>query len=97
MLVMTAPTLGTIATRAGTLYSESFSPTAPKGVVLVTHGYAEHCGRYHELAGVLVNAGWAVQTYDVRGHGKSPGRRGFIDRFDTYLSDFDAAATQALR
>jgi acylglycerol lipase len=76
------------------LYTETFRPPgAPKGVVLITHGYAEHCGRYHEVAHVIVNAGWAALSYDVRGHGKSPGERGYIDRFTTYLTDF--AAMQA--
>jgi len=71
------------------LYTESFLPQgAPKGVVIITHGYAEHCGRYHEVAHVLVDAGWAVFSYDVRGHGKSPGERGYIERFSIYLDDF---------
>ena len=56
----------------------------------ITHGYAEHCGRYREVAHVIVNAGWAALAYDVRGHGQSPGVRGFIDRFDTYLDDLAA-------
>ena len=73
-------------------------PDAPKGVVLITHGYAEHCGRYREVAHVITNAGWAALSYDVRGHGQSPGDRGYIDRFDVYLDDFAAvlAAARAL-
>jgi alpha-beta hydrolase superfamily lysophospholipase len=78
------------------LYTETFRPEGtPKGVVLVTHGYAEHCGRYHEVAHVIVNAGWAALAYDVRGHGKSPGARGYIDRFTTYLDDFVAMQAAA--
>jgi lysophospholipase len=76
------------------LYTETFLPAGPpKGIVVITHGYAEHCGRYHEVAHVIVRAGWAALSYDVRGHGKSPGERGFIDRFAVYLGDF--AAMQA--
>lgn len=72
----------------GGLYAEQFLPAAtPKGVVVITHGYAEHCGRYRELAHVIVDAGWAALTYDLRGHGQSPGVRGYIDRFDAYLED----------
>ncbi len=86
----------TIPTDRGALYAESFTPKSDaKGVVLITHGYAEHCGRYREVAHVLVNAGWAVLTYDVRGHGQSPGARGAIDRFDTYVADLRAARTRA--
>ncbi len=81
----------------GGLHVEQFLPsTTPKGVVVITHGYAEHCGRYRELAHVIVDVGWAALAYDVRGHGQSPGIRGFIDRFDEYLADLaviQAAAT----
>lgn len=84
----------TIASRG--LYAETFIPSdAPRGSVLVTHGYMEHCGRYRELANVIVRAGWAALGYDVRGHGRSPGARGAIDRFTTYLTDFGAAAAAA--
>lgn len=78
------------------LYAETFAPTGtPRGVVLITHGYAEHCGRYREVAHVIVNAGWAALAYDVRGHGRSPGERGYIDRFDTYLDDLAAIEVEA--
>lgn len=78
----------------GGLYAEQFLPAGtPKGVVVITHGYAEHAGRYRELAHVIVNAGWAALSYDVRGHGQSPGVRGWIERFDHYLDDL--AAIQA--
>lgn len=83
-------------TLAGGLYAEIFLPPAPpKGVVLITHGYAEHCARYREVAHVIVNAGWAALAYDVRGHGRSPGPRGFIERFDIYIDDLRAAADAA--
>lgn len=88
------PISPTAAPTIGGLYAEQFLPSGtPKGVVVVTHGYAEHCGRYRELAHVLVGAGWAALSYDVRGHGQSPGVRGFVDRFDIYLEDL--AAVQA--
>ena len=90
---MLAPT--STFTRDG-LYVEQFVPTTPPlGVVVVTHGYAEHCGRYRELDEVIVAAGWAVVAYDVRGHGKSAGTRGYIERFDEYLTDLDAMLASA--
>lgn len=80
------------------LYTETFLPGgAPRGIVVVSHGYAEHCGRYREVAHVVVRAGWAVLSYDVRGHGQSPGQRGYIDRFTTYLADFTAILAAARR
>lgn len=94
MTALLGPIAPTSTQTISGLYTETFRPSGtPKGVVLVTHGYAEHCGRYREVAHVLVKAGWAALTYDVRGHGQSPGDRGYIDRFTTYLADF--AAMQA--
>ena len=86
----------TIDTGDGALYAEVFLPAAdPRGVVLVSHGYAEHCGRYREVAHVIANAGWAALTYDVRGHGQSPGPRGYIERFQIYLDDLAKVHTAA--
>jgi alpha-beta hydrolase superfamily lysophospholipase len=95
---MTAP--GPLApaktTEIAGLYAEIFVPAAaPRGVVVITHGYAEHCGRYHEVANVIVQAGWTAISYDVRGHGRSPGPRGYIDRFQIYLDDLDAIHAHA--
>lgn len=82
--------------KVGDLHTEQFVPDgAPKGVVVVSHGYAEHAGRYRELAGVITAAGWAALSYDVRGHGQSPGQRGYIDRFAHYLDDLTAMIAAA--
>jgi alpha-beta hydrolase superfamily lysophospholipase len=89
----------TIETSDGALYAEAFMPAGtPKGSVVVTHGFFEHSGRYREVAHVLVNAGWAALVWDVRGHGKSAGERGYIARFDQYLDDLRLvlAAAKAL-
>ncbi|ACY16058.1 alpha/beta hydrolase [Haliangium ochraceum] len=76
------------------LYGEWFAPEqadAVRGAVLVLHGYMEHCGRYRELAHVLVRAGFAVLSYDMRGHGRADGQRGYIAGFSDYLADLKAA------
>ncbi|MEJ7597504.1 MAG: lysophospholipase [Kofleriaceae bacterium] len=78
------------------LYAEQFTPAGTaKGVVVISHGYAEHCGRYRELANVIVAAGWLAISYDVRGHGQSPGERGYIERFGTYVDDLRAVIAHA--
>ena len=41
----------------------------PRAVVQISHGMAEHTGRYARLASVLVGAGYAVWAHDHRGHG----------------------------
>jgi acylglycerol lipase len=70
-----------------TLYAQSWQPAMPIGVVVLVHGYAEHSDRYQWFASRLVEQGFAVYAFDLRGHGRSPGRRGFVDSFADYLAD----------
>jgi alpha-beta hydrolase superfamily lysophospholipase len=53
---------------------------APKGILLVAHGMAEHSERYARLASVLAPSGWAVYAPDHRGHGATaaPGELGWF-------------------
>src|SRR6266436_992051 len=44
---------------------------APKPVVQIAHGIAEHGWRYARLAGALTRAGYAVYANDHRGHGRT--------------------------
>jgi alpha-beta hydrolase superfamily lysophospholipase len=58
-----------------------------KAIVVIMHGYGEHCGRYRELAEFLVHAGYVAAGFDARGHGQSPGQRGHIAHFERYVDD----------
>jgi alpha-beta hydrolase superfamily lysophospholipase len=53
-------------------------PTAEpaRAVVVVVHGLGEHAGRYHEVAELLHEWGFAVWAHDHHGHGESSGARG---------------------
>jgi acylglycerol lipase len=64
-------------------------PSRLPALVLV-HGFAEHCRRYDELAAHLVRQGIGVCRFDARGHGRSSGQRGYVRRFDEYVSDLRA-------
>ncbi|WP_285422601.1 alpha/beta hydrolase [Pseudomonas sp. efr-133-TYG-103a] len=48
---------------------------APEGqaraVVMLSHGMAEHSGRYERLAEALTQAGFALYAHDQRGHGRT--------------------------
>jgi alpha-beta hydrolase superfamily lysophospholipase len=54
------------------LFIYRWSPeTAPKAVVQIAHGMAEHAGRYARLARTLTESGYAVYADDHRGHGRT--------------------------
>jgi alpha-beta hydrolase superfamily lysophospholipase len=64
--------------------------------VVLVHGLAEHAGRYTHVGEYLAERGWAVHAFDYRGHGRSPGPRVHVQRFDDFLDD-TAAAIEAAR
>jgi alpha-beta hydrolase superfamily lysophospholipase len=76
------------------LYGEFFAAPSPRAVALVLHGYAEHAGRYREVAHVLRDAGLSTLSFDMRGHGRAHGPRGHVLRFAEYLDDVSAALAQ---
>jgi acylglycerol lipase len=72
------------------LYERNWRPEgAPRAHVVLIHGYGEHCSRYEEMAKTLNRDGIAVHTYDQRGFGHSPGKRGYVADFDLLLDDLD--------
>jgi acylglycerol lipase len=72
------------------LYYQCWLPAdEPKAILLVVHGLAEHSGRYSNLVNYFVPRGYGVYGYDQRGHGKSDGLRGYVDRFSYFVDDLD--------
>lgn len=49
----------------------------------------DHQGRWTEVADFLVSQGFAVSSFDFRGHGFSEGHRGHCDRFEDFVDDLD--------
>ncbi|QNM96686.1 alpha/beta hydrolase [Chitinimonas koreensis] len=73
---------------------------APRRIVVIAHGMAEHAGRYDEFARFLNGRGCTVWALDHRGHGGSvqDGKRGhFADRdgFERVMDDLAALIDQA--
>lgn len=62
-----------------------------RGYLVIVHGYAEHGARYREFAHHLAQVGWATLAPDLRGHGRSDGRRGHVQRFEEYFEDVAVA------
>lgn len=77
------------------IYWHAWLPEAsPSAVVVIAHGAAEHGGRYGRLAEALTRIGCAVYAIDFRGHGRSGGRRGLIDRMQNAMNDLGTLMEQ---
>jgi alpha-beta hydrolase superfamily lysophospholipase len=69
---------------------------APRGVLVIAHGFGEHGGCYRHVAEVLGPALEVdVLSFDQRGHGRSPGRRGVVRHFDHLIADVRAGVAWA--
>lgn len=72
------------------LKGQGWEPEAgTKAVVCLIHGLGEHSERYRPMADVLNRSGYAVITFDLRGHGRSAGRRGHAPNYALLMSDID--------
>jgi alpha-beta hydrolase superfamily lysophospholipase len=54
------------------LFVNAWAPDGQaRAVVMLSHGMAEHSGRYERLAEALTRAGFALYAHDQRGHGRT--------------------------
>jgi len=77
--------------RGAELFCRTILPkAAPKAAVIVLHGLGDHSGGMVNLTRRLVEQGYAVYAFDLRGHGRSPGTRAFIRKWEEYTDDLHA-------
>ncbi len=70
------------------LFAQNWRPeSTPKAVVVLIHGLGEHSSRYKHVAQYFSDAGYALSTMDLRGHGRSGGVRGHFPSFDVVMTD----------
>lgn len=82
---------GSFSASGGDNYYRCSWVTAEAGYnVIIVHGYREHCLRYAPVADFLNAGGYNVFTYDQLGHGKSPGKKAYIERFDRLVGDLES-------
>ncbi|MGB9723202.1 MAG: lysophospholipase [Chloroflexia bacterium] len=80
------------------LYAQAWQPEGEaRSAVCLVHGLGEHSGRYGHVAAALNRAGHALLAVDLRGHGRSTGRRGHIPSLEAVLDDIDLLLEEASR
>jgi alpha-beta hydrolase superfamily lysophospholipase len=78
-----------IGEKGASIFYRVWAPDAgrAKAVILLTHGYAEHAGRYHGLARYLTDHGYMVYAPDHRAHGRSGGTKALIEDIHDIVQD----------
>lgn len=69
------------------VWSSTPEAISPKARVLMIHGVSEHSGRHLGTEQALLKAGYSVVRFDLRGAGRSGGRRQWVRHFNDYLDD----------
>jgi len=95
---MTEPAVGFLEGTGGVrVFYRAWEALEPVGSVLFVHGLGEHGGRYQRLADVVGALGLDLYAVDLRGHGRSQGRRGHVTDFTCFLRDLDRLRRRAGR
>lgn len=70
-------------------YRHARPPGAARARVIALHGLGDHSGLYPMLPDALLPHGVEVIAPDLRGNGRSPGQRGYIDTWAELREDLD--------
>ncbi len=74
-------------TKAANLYYQNWETDDAVATLVMTHGMGEHSEAYQYLAKGLAKYKINLTAWDLRGHGKSDGKRGYVDDFMDYVDD----------
>src|SRR4051812_17367013 len=74
----------------GTPERATLLPPSSKRAIVLFHRGHEHSGRWHDFVEALDMPDAAIFAWDARGHGKSPGERGWAPDLATVIKDADA-------
>ena len=101
LLVADAPDAAGLSTMV-TSHPRVAGAARPRGIIVISHGMAEHASRYARFAASAVEEGYAVLAGDHRGHGATaaPGGFGFVaeqDGWDTVVTDMSTVMDAARR
>jgi len=73
-----------------TLFYRAWLPPNPRKALVLVHRGHEHSGRLEDVVEELGYGDAAIFAWDARGHGRSPGDRGYAPSFSQLVKDLDA-------
>lgn len=65
-------------------------PLSAQGILIVVHGLGGHSDLFKHGVRCLLPQGYGVYALDLRGHGRSPGQRGYIHQWQEFREDLRA-------
>ncbi|MBE9031411.1 alpha/beta hydrolase [filamentous cyanobacterium LEGE 11480] len=71
-------------------YQHWWSDQPTQAVVVIVHGLGAHSDLFQNVVAALVPAGYHLYALDLRGHGRSSGRRGYINQWGEFRGDVGA-------
>lgn len=70
------------------LYYQSWHPQgSAEAVLIIVHGHGGHSGIFPLMVEYLIEHNYAIYAFDLRGNGRSPGQRGYINSWSEFLID----------
>jgi len=72
------------------VFAQSWSPDIPpKASIILIHGLGEHSGRYKRWGNLFAEAGYSLTAMDLFGNGRTQGRLGHIESYQSLLDQVD--------
>lgn len=71
----------------GLYLSRDYPNASPKAIMIILHGLANHLSLYDNFVIPFLEQGIAIYRYDARGHGKSEGKRGYLNSYWEMVDD----------
>jgi alpha-beta hydrolase superfamily lysophospholipase len=72
------------------LFYQFWTAKNSKANLIITHGHGEHSECYQRVVEALSDLPLRIFAWDLRGHGRSDGLRGYALNFEDYNRDFEA-------
>lgn len=72
------------------LFYQFWEAKYPKANLIITHGHGEHSECYLRVIQALTDLPLRIFSWDLRGHGRSDGLRGYALNFEDYIRDYEA-------
>ncbi len=80
------------------LYYQTWLPSSRARSILINlHGLGDHSSLYPSLSNYFPGRGTAVYAFDMRGNGRSPGQRAYLESWEDFRGDLHAFVAHVRR